>query len=63
MVVKLGVVARLSIFKFEYGVILNGSQTFFCVKICLQVFEYGVILNGSQTVMRTKGNSHSLSMV
>ena len=34
---------------FEYGVILNGSQTVGMQEKRIQVFEYGVILNGSQT--------------
>ena len=34
---------------FEYGVILNGSQTLTNIFICAIMFEYGVILNGSQT--------------
>ena len=35
--------------KFEYGVILNGSQTAETVIPAIEAFEYGVILNGSQT--------------
>ena len=35
--------------QFEYGVILNGSQTKQATKLPRQPFEYGVILNGSQT--------------
>ena len=35
--------------RFEYGVILNGSQTSFAVCVMRTKFEYGVILNGSQT--------------
>ena len=34
---------------FEYGVILNGSQTTSENKVTSWQFEYGVILNGSQT--------------
>ena len=34
---------------FEYGVILNGSQTLRRNSKSLKRFEYGVILNGSQT--------------
>ena len=34
---------------FEYGVILNGSQTLKRVYFLINRFEYGVILNGSQT--------------
>ena len=34
---------------FEYGVILNGSQTDIAEKRAYGEFEYGVILNGSQT--------------
>ena len=34
---------------FEYGVILNGSQTGKKRRKSYNVFEYGVILNGSQT--------------
>ena len=34
---------------FEYGVILNGSQTCVAFKSVCALFEYGVILNGSQT--------------
>ena len=35
--------------RFEYGVILNGSQTSEDTDNGYQMFEYGVILNGSQT--------------
>ena len=35
--------------QFEYGVILNGSQTLVRAQYRLALFEYGVILNGSQT--------------
>ena len=35
--------------EFEYGVILNGSQTRLPPRHRLPPFEYGVILNGSQT--------------
>ena len=35
---------------FEYGVILNGSQTHDSGKKRSTEFEYGVILNGSQTI-------------
>ena len=34
---------------FEYGVILNGSQTIVSLLLAKYLFEYGVILNGSQT--------------
>ena len=34
---------------FEYGVILNGSQTCVINQKVYYAFEYGVILNGSQT--------------
>ena len=34
---------------FEYGVILNGSQTKEDYQSVFLLFEYGVILNGSQT--------------
>ena len=34
---------------FEYGVILNGSQTSEAQVQSVIKFEYGVILNGSQT--------------
>ena len=34
---------------FEYGVILNGSQTIALAYALKRLFEYGVILNGSQT--------------
>ena len=37
---------------FEYGVILNGSQTFLAVFCFRFMFEYGVILNGSQTICK-----------
>ena len=37
---------------FEYGVILNGSQTNGSQKLTAYRFEYGVILNGSQTKTR-----------
>ena len=36
-------------YRFEYGVILNGSQTFVLAYSIKTKFEYGVILNGSQT--------------
>ncbi len=36
--------------KFEYGVILNGSQTTKPALYAEALFEYGVILNGSQTL-------------
>ncbi len=35
---------------FEYGVILNGSQTKGFVHSVAHTFESGVILNGSQTI-------------
>ena len=35
--------------RFEYGVILNGSQTRAIFYTNRKRFEYGVILNGSQT--------------
>ena len=35
---------------FEYGVILNGSQTRRIQSTLPSRFEYGVILNGSQTI-------------
>ena len=35
---------------FEYGVILNGSQTVNAIFVRVLKFEYGVILNGSQTL-------------
>ncbi len=38
--------------QFEYGVILNGSQTEQSEKNRTKTFEYGVILNGSQTEKR-----------
>ena len=41
------------ILRFEYGVILNGSQTTFSRKNRRHLFEYGVILNGSQTAKTT----------
>ena len=37
---------------FEYGVILNGSQTRAVIEPRQFKFEYGVILNGSQTEAR-----------
>ena len=36
---------------FEYGVILNGSQTDRKPDDSFVMFEYGVILNGSQTLL------------
>ena len=36
--------------RFEYGVILNGSQTISSTITPVNGFEYGVILNGSQTL-------------
>ena len=41
--------ANYSNLRFEYGVILNGSQTEVRAFIQPIRFEYGVILNGSQT--------------
>ena len=41
--------ANYSNLRFEYGVILNGSQTYWFSTNLVWVFEYGVILNGSQT--------------
>ena len=38
---------------FEYGVILNGSQTTAGSVQVFVKFEYGVILNGSQTKFRS----------
>ena len=38
-----------TILPFEYGVILNGSQTIEGYAAVFDRFEYGVILNGSQT--------------
>ena len=40
---------KYSNLRFEYGVILNGSQTNTKWYKNRQKFEYGVILNGSQT--------------
>ena len=40
---------KCSNLRFEYGVILNGSQTPKAIEYITAVFEYGVILNGSQT--------------
>ena len=40
---------KCSNLRFEYGVILNGSQTSRKYKAGEVSFEYGVILNGSQT--------------
>ena len=39
---------KYSNLRFEYGVILNGSQTKNKNSMGLLMFEYGVILNGSQ---------------
>ena len=41
--------AKMLNLRFEYGVILNGSQTHGDPSSALLEFEYGVILNGSQT--------------
>ena len=41
---------KCSNLRFEYGVILNGSQTSAQIVRLVLRFEYGVILNGSQTV-------------
>ena len=41
----------VEIAKFEYGVILNGSQTLRRCTKPVNEFEYGVILNGSQTML------------
>ena len=43
--------------RFEYGVILNGSQTYDMNLPNTAQFEYGVILNGSQTHRRYGGRS------
>ena len=40
---------KCSNLRFEYGVILNGSQTSHLTAPNARKFEYGVILNGSQT--------------
>ena len=40
---------KCSNLRFEYGVILNGSQTIAAFHGAWTLFEYGVILNGSQT--------------
>ena len=40
------------ILRFEYGVILNGSQTLVGSVLSSFRFEYGVILNGSQTTVK-----------
>ena len=53
MVVKQTDITRVTATKFEYGVILNGSQTILMQYCPVNWFEYGVILNGSQT-FRTK---------
>ena len=42
--------------RFEYGVILNGSQTHNISLASSSVFEYGVILNGSQTHVKNSTN-------
>ena len=49
MVVKLPKNYDILTDEFEYGVILNGSQTVILCEPAPIVFEYGVILNGSQT--------------
>ena len=49
MVVKHGENRERHANVFEYGVILNGSQTRAPVCRPRVLFEYGVILNGSQT--------------
>ncbi len=36
--------------RFEYGVILKGSQTYDRNLVVVEMFEYGVILKGSQTM-------------
>lgn len=41
---------KCSNLRFEYGVILNGSQTDEKVAETVRRFEYSVILNGSQTI-------------
>ena len=48
---------------FEYGVILNGSQTMCRSWAVFATFEYGVILNGSQTNHKVFIACASLSMV
>ena len=42
---------KYSNLRFEYGVILNGSQTLNFAPPWQLWFEYGVILNGSQTIV------------
>ncbi len=42
---------HISNLRFEYGAILNGSQTEKSIFSFPQVFEYGAILNGSQTIV------------
>ena len=48
---------------FEYGVILNGSQTIGGVRQIEALFEYGVILNGSQTFQIGGIENYCLSIV
>ena len=48
---------------FEYGVILNGSQTNNGDARMQVPFEYGVILNGSQTSLLICAFQPGLSMV
>ena len=50
MVVKLVNTCANAPLAFEYGVILNGSQTDSLLSRNYPSFEYGVILNGSQTL-------------
>ena len=49
MVVKQKLHVTIFSCMFEYGVILNGSQTKHRANSSKRWFEYGVILNGSQT--------------
>ena len=51
MVVKLHFEHTAAPPRFEYGVILNGSQTQILSFDERYKFEYGVILNGSQTLL------------
>ena len=58
MVVKLLSSGTISTNVFEYGVILNGSQTGAMPDTTRPAFEYGVILNGSQTKTLPKSSAN-----
>ena len=58
MVVKHRTIAGSRVPGFEYGVILNGSQTKWLERRNHLKFEYGVIFNGSQTKTLPKSSAN-----